>query len=721
MFRGYIFANSVFATGQVFATFTFKEREVTIYRSRVFPVIFSFLMFVMLSSGTFLGAQTAQTSASAPAPLGIGFNFQAPRSPLSLDGETSTGLPMGALVVVGVQPQSPAAAAGIRGGDVVLAFGSQRLCRAHDPGKALARMAAGSEVPILIYRDGSLQTLQARPVPVSELYPNAARNAEASAKAEAALKAKDYKQLWNICKEFPPGQQIMNVSGGCALAQYYNLREGRSSNFRYGKVDAAMAEAVQSCPRCTFLYASYASAQKILGLGYAGTWGKTVALSNENLRFQLQAFAALDRQAIQSLKAEKDQTASQLLSKYAEFAEREMDCRDIPPTPELADYITQIASQSDASLALPDAAQQRMERAQSESNVYKAVMLWNGVIWQAPWSVDAYSNTAQALDKAGRPAEALEISRRAVASKSVRAVTTASAASANQQTQATAEELAGDPWQLLNRSLQEIASAKNGSADEKRLRERCIRLALRMSPPPEVPESAQRQLSRGQAALKMAQTPEDFADASREFDSALVSAPWWGEAYLSLGDSYQKAGNYQQAIAAYNWYLRAVPAAADAREIRNAIYEMEYAYEREKKQVLQRALVDRERAARVRSLNGTWQNKESGTAYTVAIQDGMFVARNSSGFVIKGVFKENALEGTFITPSSSDGRTGCTTPEVELPMSGTLSESGTSLTVTYQAPYFEWQGIPATLFTVARCTSVNRGADQTSMMVLVKR
>ncbi len=691
-----------------------------IYRSRV-SVIFPFLMFIMLFSGTFLSAQTAQSSASAAAPMGIGFNFQMPRSALSIGDGTSPELPLGALVITGVQPQSPAATAGIRGGDVVLAIGQQRLCRAQDPGKALARLAAGSEVPILIYRDGSLQTLKARPVPISELYPNAARNAEANAKVEAALKAKEYKQVWNICKEFPLGRQVLDVSGGCALAQYNNLREGRSPNFRYGKVDAAMAEAVQSCPRCTFLYASYASAQKILGLDYSGTWGKTVAIANENLRLQMQAFAALDRQAIQSLKAEKDQTASQLLSKYAEFAGQEMDCRDTPPTPELADYITQLASQADASLALPDAAQQLVERAQSESNVYRAVMLWNGVIWQAPWSVDAYSNTAQALDKAGRPAEALEISRRALASKSVRAVTTASAASANQQTQATAEELTGDPGQLLNRSLQEIASVKKGSADEKRLRERCIRLALRISPPPEVPESAQRQLSRGQAALKMAQAPEDFADASREFNEALVSAPWWGEAYLNLGDSYQKAGNYRQAIAAYNWYLMAVPTAVDAREIRNAIYEMEYAYEREKKQVLQRALEDRERSARVRSLNGTWQNKESGTAYTVAIQDGMFVARNSSGFVVKGVFKENALEGTVITPSSSDGRTGCTTPAVELPMSGTLSESGTSLTVTYQTPYFEWQGIPATLFTVARCTSMNRGADQTSMMVLVKR
>jgi tetratricopeptide (TPR) repeat protein len=363
-----------------------------------------------------------------------------------------------------------------------------------------------------------------------------------------------------------------------------------------------------------------------------------------------------------------------------------------------------------------------MERAQSAPNVYQAVMLWNGVIWQAPWSVDAYTNTAQALDKAGRPVEALELSRRAVASKSVRAVTTASAASANQAAQPTAEELNGDPWQLLNRSLQEIASVKKGSADEKRLRERCIRLALRISPPPEVPESAQRQLSRGQAALKMAQTPEDFADASREFNEALVSAPWWGEAYLSLGDSYQKAGNHQQAIAAYNWYLMAVPTAVDAREIRNAIYEMEYAYEREKKQVLQRALEDRERAAKMRSLNGSWRNKESGTVYTVAIQDGMFMARHSTNNdVFKGALKENSIEGTYLSAAYHERTTGCTTPAVELPMSGTLSVDGTSITLTYQSPYFETSGIPENLFRVAQCTNISRGADQTVMIVLVKR
>ena len=65
-------------------------------------------------------------------------------------------------IVVGVEPDGPAARAGLQVGDVVLKFGKQ----APKDARALARMAAatavGETAPVLFWRDGKEQTTTAR-------------------------------------------------------------------------------------------------------------------------------------------------------------------------------------------------------------------------------------------------------------------------------------------------------------------------------------------------------------------------------------------------------------------------------------------------------------------------------------------------------------------------------------------------------------------------------
>ena len=69
--------------------------------------------------------------------------------------------PRGALVT-SVEPDSGAAGAGVRPGDIVLAVDDTRIVRAVDLARAIAEEDPGSEVDLEVWRDGGKQVLQAR-------------------------------------------------------------------------------------------------------------------------------------------------------------------------------------------------------------------------------------------------------------------------------------------------------------------------------------------------------------------------------------------------------------------------------------------------------------------------------------------------------------------------------------------------------------------------------
>ncbi len=69
--------------------------------------------------------------------------------------------PQGA-VVTNVTSDSPAAAAGLKGGDVIVEYDGRRVARSEDLPRAVADTPAGHQVPITIVRDGQRITLNVR-------------------------------------------------------------------------------------------------------------------------------------------------------------------------------------------------------------------------------------------------------------------------------------------------------------------------------------------------------------------------------------------------------------------------------------------------------------------------------------------------------------------------------------------------------------------------------
>src|SRR5712691_9357229 len=81
-------------------------------------------------------------------------------------------------------------------------------------------------------------------------------------------------------------------------------------------------------------------------------------------------------------------------------------------------------------------------------------------------------------------------------------------------------------------ALQALSDPPPADADL-RLRERIIKLALKLDPPPAVPEEAQQRITSGQTASKSAQNPGELKVAVSEFQRALRLAPWLARAYFN--------------------------------------------------------------------------------------------------------------------------------------------------------------------------------------------
>jgi Flp pilus assembly protein TadD len=78
------------------------------------------------------------------------------------------------------------------------------------------------------------------------------------------------------------------------------------------------------------------------------------------------------------------------------------------------------------------------------------------------------------------------------------------------------------------------------------------------------------QVRRGEAALEQGR-PDD---ALASFRAALENEPTNGVAFRGMGMAYAMQGNDAQALQSYDKYLRLVPAAPDAAEIRQSIREL---------------------------------------------------------------------------------------------------------------------------------------------------
>lgn len=152
-------------------------------------------------------------------------------------------------------------------------------------------------------------------------------------------------------------------------------------------------------------------------------------------------------------------------------------------------------------------------------------------------------------------------------------------------------EQAGKLREAVTHYVSALQSASEGGSKDQQLREKIITLAQKLTPPPAVPEEAQKYMGRGQGALEIARTPDDFLASISEFKKAARLAPWLASAYFNLAVVQEKAGQFNEAMRNFKFYLLAAPTAADAQEVKTRIYGLELKAERQQKEEREKAAV----------------------------------------------------------------------------------------------------------------------------------
>ena len=109
--------------------------------------------------------------------------------------------------------------------------------------------------------------------------------------------------------------------------------------------------------------------------------------------------------------------------------------------------------------------------------------------------------------------------------------------------------------------------------DDQGLRETIIKLVLTMKPAPAIPEEARRHFVTAVGMMNAATTPAAAELATKEYQQALLLAPWWGEAYLKSSEAWQLLKRYPEAIQALKYYVLTGP--QNAREAQDRVYALE--------------------------------------------------------------------------------------------------------------------------------------------------
>jgi tetratricopeptide (TPR) repeat protein len=225
-----------------------------------------------------------------------------------------------------------------------------------------------------------------------------------------------------------------------------------------------------------------------------------------------------------------------------------------------ADFAKAVAQLKDASTA---------EEFKAAAKIFEQVAL------RAPWYADAYYNAASAYASAADYDSA---------KRNLTVYMAAVRADANTQK---AEDLQLDierqqselrrqqDSQRFQQALQEFR--KNSNDDT---RKQIIKLALTLPAKPDSTEDVHEAAGRAAYAIKNASSEADFIAAAEAYGKASQLAPWVSDYYFNQGVAYEKAKRFDQAVAAFRWYLVAEPNAKDADQVRERIGGLKYAKEK---------------------------------------------------------------------------------------------------------------------------------------------
>ena len=139
---------------------------------------------------------------------------------------------------------------------------------------------------------------------------------------------------------------------------------------------------------------------------------------------------------------------------------------------------------------------------------------------------------------------------------------------------------------------------------------------------------AKRYFDRGVIAVELAKSPADYESAIKEFRQAATLAPDWPDVFYNLGLVQEKAENYGDAVTSLRQYLKLVPNAQDAAEVKSLITKTEFKNEK--------LLKEKEK---FQSVIGTWGLETENEAFFKSIK----LDQNGDKIEFK-VYTENGLE-----------------------------------------------------------------------------
>lgn len=129
--------------------------------------------------------------------------------------------------------------------------------------------------------------------------------------------------------------------------------------------------------------------------------------------------------------------------------------------------------------------------------------------------------------------------------------------------------------QSSREQLSQLVTQLQASPGDTALRERIIKLAQEIKPPPAVPEEARRAFVQGVTFAKTSTEASGQTLAIESFNEALRIAPWWGDAYYNRAIAQDLAGRLVDARDSIRLYLLTNPVAKDARDAQDRIYALE--------------------------------------------------------------------------------------------------------------------------------------------------
>jgi tetratricopeptide (TPR) repeat protein len=192
--------------------------------------------------------------------------------------------------------------------------------------------------------------------------------------------------------------------------------------------------------------------------------------------------------------------------------------------------------------------------------------------------------------------------------------------------------------------LLQLTSQLQQSPGYQALRERIIALALTLSPKPATPDAATMAEGGAEYILKNAKAASDYSAAAKQYEKALLLAPWLAADYFNCGVAHEKAGETRDAIRNFGLYLLAAPSAEDAQAVKKRIGGLQYASEEVQQAQTAAAAEERTRREywdRLGFLAGAWNTAYNGqpdyvtadialTARTIVItRDGRILLRGA--------------------------------------------------------------------------------------------